>query len=1443
MVNSYATPSVTESRSVNLFGTGSFSDGGGEGGSAGGSIDLGSVTANYASSGQWAWFFYGNAIKVLNTESMNPQASYKFLERNYGDNVGILCVSEVVIQETHLLVIGIQSGEGDGYICIFDPESSAVLRCIEIPYVPSYIYPIAFESNAEDEASKAVDPISNPVAVGCNGCHILILDISFDILKESKSSTSVFSSISLNDFDGSANSATEGMHLYIELGFDSHTDGYFAHVPQGEGQPHYHFEDSVTVTSMLYMQELGTLAVGFNFGCFQLWSLRKLQLVYSSPMCDNIDDTDLPSVSHFAFQIPQDDPVYCYLWVGRSGISNPLSSKGLLSTVTMYELEFIVNENMNSDESFSAVQYVSFKKCTDRFFHRFMKPSMNKSLYGNNFQSRIVNIQVAGTEKENYLVPSEEGKTAQSLEEQTRIAFVWEISFRGEKSYFLAFFDLSKWYSNQQPSGLDSDINSPLEEGCTYFAIYLVGNMDASGGHLSDVFLDSTSIHSFAFDNVVEENEDSNLDLESLCFRDSFSFNISCLSSTSVTELKYLSPPDNVLQMLSLSGPAIFEDPDQAFLAAQSAGLISKGIKEERSGRADKRLMLFSVCFENGLSSLVSDYVLLQRLTGDGCVEFEYEPRAVMEWAWATFNRVKGKSNSVCAKLFGLEPCSYIADPHTKRKNLNLLSNVFARLGWLCSVFEALMSRKVTDEGLAELESRLESVLAVSQHLEIVIWFVRNGFLPEKRADEEGSSKTFKFPAEELKGKYASFRENRRRLGLQSEALFSELCSVNMNYGNDNELFIDRCLRLLGRNVQSVYDESSYPPNSIKELLDIFFVGTADSVEAKRSVIFYCLFDLMENFVSEEKRGSLIGSFSKTFMFSESDQKHIYGFWMLDNLCSGSIDYLLLPPVERSLQMPIMRALQDSGQKEDALKYVRSVESSVTKLEDILVCLKVYLDSGCFLDAFEYQRKASKTSVGLNKAEAEVMMTLFLSYCEKMKQISFVLQLPLNKIEEQFLCAFLSSRGPPCFDILIMFYLQRGRYVEAIKAHEEMKAKGVGSNKDPEARNAIMESFKSLLPSIQRQMLTREFDKEISAVMAKRSKDKVRQSEPLSATTLVKSVRRKNMSRARVLAGVLGKVPKVGANQFSGESADDSFSMLDEPSEVKAFLGPPATPAGSRAGKMSVSATVASPSNGDDHSEDIEEEDSATGKPGLGSFSLLSQFNQASVQRHAPSTPKGLKGSDTNTPTSILKKQKTPSGTSKKAMFQLMPTTAPSRSSSSERKTSVISFNRTSEAGGEQPARVAVQKARLKTPPRRTRNRVSENEIVEAQSPKGKSPASRLAASENKGVNKLYPTAPSIDPATNTYVDFSANDYSSPSKKKIPGKGIGALSKKKTPLSKKASQGKGAQESRRSQNESPISFVSPVASRTGSTTTPVAAKSTRLGMTLRSGKKLGRRLP
>jgi hypothetical protein len=165
------------------------------------------------------------------------------------------------------------------------------------------------------------------------------------------------------EFDPARFSAEHPNHIpCVALNSVQHQGGRFQY-QQDRGDAILLPEKAVHVTALAYCRELDALAVGFNFGTFQLWSLGGERMLYSSPigeggalssLCLWLSGapfsprslflllvalrtglaTKVP-VSHFLFQCDEDAADLTgqtYLWIGRGTISSPLQYPRPLSS-------------------------------------------------------------------------------------------------------------------------------------------------------------------------------------------------------------------------------------------------------------------------------------------------------------------------------------------------------------------------------------------------------------------------------------------------------------------------------------------------------------------------------------------------------------------------------------------------------------------------------------------------------------------------------------------------------------------------------------------------------------------------------------------------------------------------------------------------------------------------------------------------------------------------------------------------------------------------------------------------------------------------------------------------------------------------------------------------------------------------------------------------------
>lgn len=87
-------------------------------------------------------------------------------------------------------------------------------------------------------------------------------------------------------------------HLAILLNENSLVDGqYIFRNPDGTVRMKAK-RDHIRVTVLQYIPQLGSLAIGYNFGAFQLWNIMTLELEFTSQV-----NVECLPVTHFGFQV------------------------------------------------------------------------------------------------------------------------------------------------------------------------------------------------------------------------------------------------------------------------------------------------------------------------------------------------------------------------------------------------------------------------------------------------------------------------------------------------------------------------------------------------------------------------------------------------------------------------------------------------------------------------------------------------------------------------------------------------------------------------------------------------------------------------------------------------------------------------------------------------------------------------------------------------------------------------------------------------------------------------------------------------------------------------------------------------------------------------------------------------------------------------------------
>jgi len=276
---------------------------------------------------------------------------------------------------------------------------------------------------------------------------------------------------------------------------------------------------------------------------------------------------------------------------------------------------------------------------------------------------------------------------------------------------------------------------------------------------------------------------------------------------------------------------------------------------------------------------------------------------------------------------------------------------------------------------------------------------------------------------------------------------------------SDSKLFID----LLLETMDIVY---KYPFNTyedLKELQNQLFKNDTYNLTG-HCIIYYILKDLNCDYEEYARQWSILPHYLIA----------INGYWALDHQnIKEAFNYLWNPLIEIDWPEKIIQLLYDEKYYNEACRFIQITKTSITSEVGIELQMKLYLKTN-ILDAFLFQRKYSY----FKREDGSNLFTFFLEYCfedeiPNSTLINKIRKFPYNKTEEEQLIKYMrKSDKKLCKDFLLMYYIYHGKYIEAIKLHEENKLNGcLVMDIHQEEREALIQNLKLLLPKVQRSML------------------------------------------------------------------------------------------------------------------------------------------------------------------------------------------------------------------------------------------------------------------------------------------------------------------------------------------------------------------------------------
>nr|VDC89807.1 unnamed protein product [Brassica oleracea] len=383
---------------------------------------------------------------------------------------------------------------------------------------------------------------------------------------------------------------------------------------------------------------------------------------------------------------------------------------------------------------------------------------------------------------------------------------------------------------------------------------------------------------------------------------------------------------------------------------------------------------------------------------------------------------------------------------------------------------------------LQEVQKLRENIGKTKQHLDIMIWCIRHGFLEDVRSRYSNFTSwkalVLERKSDAVKRAWPDAVDQSSDCNVPGASLFIEDALQNLErepvYSQDIGADLEvGCLQSDERSILRSKIEGisgSYPFESLRTAADILFLqGSSDLVVAKQSIFLYYLFD--QHWTTPEKYWKhIIDDFAATFGVSRHSLLESFVFYLLDDPSEEALQEACrtLPEICGPETYPkVAQVLLERENPETALMVLRwSGRDGVSELVSIgeaITAVRVRVECGLLSEAFTYQRslclkvEENKLKNGAVKDMSddvdiwgwrewmEILVNEFCCLCIRRNVVDRIIELPWNPDEEKYLhrCLLDSASDDPSSavgSLLVVFYLQRYRYIQAYQVDLKLQS-------------------------------------------------------------------------------------------------------------------------------------------------------------------------------------------------------------------------------------------------------------------------------------------------------------------------------------------------------------------------------------------------------------------
>ncbi|KAK3746881.1 hypothetical protein QZH41_009207, partial [Actinostola sp. cb2023] len=415
----------------------------------------------------------------------------------------------------------------------------------------------------------------------------------------------------------------------------------------------------VVVTAIKYIHQGSCLVIGYNFGCFLIWDLSSMMLVYNS----QVDQYNMSAVTHMAYQEPENDPHSCsYLWVARGPLMAEDEPLDVPTTLTLYQLIFSAREVLPG----YGIVYKGLSGCGRRFEHQ-LTADAHHLADATSVGSKVICCYTLKRENVSHDVSKAEEGVTRDL---TLTVCVWEAPSPDPLSSptcHLGIFDINRWYHSQMQPSLRDAMFGSKDSTCPFFAFFslaeilevaspdgivirLIPTQIAEHGvntvHRSDVYIDSNAVTRF-----MTNNEPA---MEQHYWPASLKFDACCLMETGIVHAKFLGMQRQILASLRQEGISSLLEAHSYFNMCWAAGLLPRNFDMSKSHDKNFQLeAIMSVCLEHGLVVFIISCIDKLGVQTVGPAGFTL--KLILDWSWTKVVHLKEQLDQLCKSINVLE--------------------------------------------------------------------------------------------------------------------------------------------------------------------------------------------------------------------------------------------------------------------------------------------------------------------------------------------------------------------------------------------------------------------------------------------------------------------------------------------------------------------------------------------------------------------------------------------------------------------------------------------------------------------------------------------------------------------------------------------------------------------------------------------------------------------